>query len=531
MNSPQFIAAELGEFFSPLTAFMLVLVFSFLLCLVVGIGNDDSASEFFVANRKISTFRNTLALCGDWIPTSALLATVSGVAIGGFDGMVIAASVTMTAPILLLMAERLRAAGEFTLGDILARRFPSDGTRLAAGTITLVICILMTVIQLTVAGNATAYVLGLEGGSASQFCTILIGLLIIMFAAIGGMRGTSMIQAVKTVLVLAALLVLAVVVLNRAKWDLSAVTESAGRHSGDSLSYFSPGRLYGDSTAGLLDTVSLGVTAAFGSAVLPHVVMRLNVFRDGRAVRQGVTTATVVLAVFAALATLAGLGAAATVASGSLTLEGQRNVAALFQLAEAVGGDGTGRSLLGLVSCAVFLTSLSTASGLTLAIGSLAHDLYSSSKWRGKGETLREISLARWFIVGSGALGLLLAVELGSWSIVALTSFGFAVAASTVLPALAYSLFWKDFTRAGLYATLYGSFAFCLVLELFSPSVSGSPGALLSNQDFHWFPMQHIALVSVPVGFLLGWACSRLTWPSRAEEGTAEALGAAREWG
>ncbi|MER5435902.1 cation acetate symporter [Streptomyces sp. NPDC002588] len=518
------MATQIGELFAPLTAFMLVLVFSFLLCLIVGIGNDDSASEFFAANRKISTFRNTLALCGDWIPTSALLATVSGVAIGGFDGMVIVASMTLTAPILLLMAEPLRATGSFTHGDVLVRRIPGDGIRLAAGVVTVAICVLMTVIQLTVAGGATAYVLGLETESASQFCTVLIGLLIIMFAAMGGMRGTTLIQAIKTVLVLGALLVLAYVVLHRANWDLSGITESAGQHSGDSRSYYSPGRLYGDSTVGLLDTVSLGVTAAFGSAVLPHVIMRLNVFPDGRAVRQGVATATVVLAVFAGLAALAGLGAAATVDGRSLTVEGQHNVAALFQLSEGLGDVNSGDSLLGLVSCAVFVTSLSTAAGLTLAIGSLAHDLYASSKWKIKVEAGREISLARWFIVGAGVLSLLLAVALHSWSIVALTSFVFAVGASTILPALAYGLFWKGFTRAGLYATLYGSFVCCVVLEIFSPSVSGSPIALLSGQDFHWFPMQHIALVSVPVGFLLGWVGSRLSRPATAKERASEAL-------
>ncbi|MPY55924.1 sodium/solute symporter [Streptomyces spongiae] len=506
MTSPHFLADSFGGLMSPVSAFMTVMILSFLLCLFVGIRND-TVSEFFSASRNLSTGRNALALCGDWVPTSALLGAVSAVAVGGFDGILVAVSLAAAPAVLVILAEPLRATDSFTLGAVLARRFPGSRTRIAAAAITVAICVPMTVIQLTVAGDAAAYILDVESEFASQVCTVMIGTLIITFAAFGGMRGTSIMQIIKIVLLLFTLLVLVNYVLRQAGWGFATIFERAGQQSGDSQSYYSPGQLYGDSSEGILDVLSLCVGVALGSAVLPHVVMRVNVFRDGRSVRRGLAVAAVVLSAFSFLTVLAGLSAAGVIGSKTLVADDQENLSALFQLSESLGGETMGDTLLTLVSCAVFVAALSTTSGLTLAIGSLAHD-FSEARRSAESDEGREINLARWFIIGSGALSLFLAVQLHSWSIAPLTSFVFSLGASTVLPALVYSLLWKKFTQAGLYATLYGSLGCCLFLQVLSLSVSGSPVALLSGQDFHWLPLQHIALLSVPVGFLLGWAVS-----------------------
>ncbi|MGW8765921.1 sodium:solute symporter family transporter [Streptomyces sp. NPDC055815] len=520
MNAQNSLAASSDGLISPVVIFVLFVMASFLLCLFVGIRND-SVSEFFSAERGISKFQNTLALCGDWIPVTALLGNVSAIAVGGFDGMVIAASVTAGPAILLLLAGPLRSAGGFTLSGIMLRRFPGRATRIAGAVITVAMCIPMAIVQLTVAGDATAYVFGLDSEAASQVCTALNGMLIISFAAFGGMRGTSMIQLVKTVLVLTTLLALTWVVLRHENWDFGAIVEGAGQKSGDVHSYYSPGKLYGDSLEGKLDVVSLAVTAALGAAALPHIFMRLNVFTDGRSVRQGAVSATIILSLCAVLMATIGLASAAMVGDQPLTLRDQQGISALFLLSGSLNNGTVGEILVSLVSCAVFATALSTASGITLAVGSLVSDLYPSSRKYTEREEGKQVSLARWFIIGSGALSLFLAVKLHTWSVVSMTSFVFAIGASVVLPVIVYGLLWGGFNRTGLYATMYGSFAFCVFLQVFSPSVSGSPIALLPDRDFHWFPLHHISLVSVPAGFLIGWVASRLDGPLRARKGAA----------
>ncbi|MFI5682930.1 hypothetical protein [Streptomyces sp. NPDC051636] len=145
----------------------------------------------------------------------------------------------------------------------------------------------------------------------------------------------------------------------------------------------------------------------------------------------------------------------------------------------------------------------------TVAAASLAHDLYGRGDGRGEDNEGGEVRLARWVIVTFGVLSVFLAVALHNWSIVSLSSFAVALTASAVLPALVYSLLWKGYTRSGLLWTVYGALACCILLELFSPTVSGTPYSLFPEQDFHWFPLQNNALRSVPVGFFLGWAGSR----------------------
>ncbi|MFD4256929.1 hypothetical protein ACFWR9_04680 [Streptomyces sp. NPDC058534] len=224
---------------------------------------------------------------------------------------------------------------------------------------------------------------------------------------------------------------------------------------------------------------------------------------------------------------LLGLAAAAVVGSRAIVADDPQGNSALFLLTSSLAQGAGGGTLFTMVACAVFVTALATVAGLTLAAAaSLSHDIYAWTLRHGAVTDRQEVTVARWAIVALGVASVFLSVLLHEWSFLFLASFAAAVTASVILPALVYTLFWKGFTRLGLLWTLYGSLACCLLLQVFSPTVSGHRYSLLPTHDFHWFPLQNIALVSVPVGFLLGWLGSRLgprTPTERVRHAQAEA--------
>ncbi|MEU1405663.1 cation acetate symporter [Streptomyces sp. NPDC005728] len=496
---------------APQMALMLVIIVSFLLSLIAGM-NNDTISDFFTADRSLSSVKNTLALCGDYFPITALLGSVGATALGGYDGMLVTISVAAALGALVLLAEPLRKTGRFTLGDMLESRVGGGAARVAGAVITVAICVPLMVVQLTVAGRVSASVLGLSRPGAAEVCTIFLGLLIVSFAAFGGMRGSSMIQMVKVVVVFGTVLAVTCIALSRFHWNFDNMLDLAARHSGGAGVFHTSGLKYGPTTTGRLDLASLCVTLFLGSAVYPHILLRVSASRDGAAARRASSSALVVIGLLHASLIILGLSAAATLGAGTIVADNRDGSTTLFLITDSLANGHAGL-LFTMVACAAFVTSLSTVAGLTLATSaSLTHDLYlHMSRRRATSET-REVNVARVAVVVFGLVCVYLAVLFNQWSIVALSSFAAAITASAVLPALVYSLFWKGFTRIGLLCTLYGSLVCCAVLEVFGPAVSGGPYALFTARDFHWFPLQNIGLVSVPVGFLLGWVGS---WLSR----------------
>ncbi|MFE3559212.1 cation acetate symporter [Streptomyces sp. NPDC059193] len=495
---------------TPLTSFLVVVCLCFLLCLATGIDND-TVSDFYAADRSFPALRGALALCGDYIPATAVLTPIGAVALGGYDGMIVAASASAALGILLVLAEPLRNTGRFTLGSILETRTTGNATRIAGTVLTLVVCVPLTVVQLTVAGDATAYVLGLEAPGAAQVCTVLIGLLIISFAAFGGMRGTSVIQTGKALLVFGVILVLTAVAADRFAWSFGTMMEGAAIGGGGADVFHAPGLLFGHTKTGTFELLSLCLTVSLGSAVVPPILMRVSASLNGPSARRAARHAVVMVTLFYGGVVLLGTAAAAVVGAQAIVADDPRGNSALFLLADNLDQEAGGRILFTVVACAVFVTVLATVAGLTLAsAASLSHDIYACAVRQGTVTDKQELAVARWAIMGLGTASVVLAVLLHEWSVLFLASFAAAVAASVILPALVYTLFWKDFSRLGLLWTLYGSLACCLLLQIFGPTVSGQPYSLLAEYDFHWFPLQNIALVTVPVGFLLGWVGSRL---------------------
>ncbi|MFG2821526.1 cation acetate symporter [Kitasatospora sp. NPDC048365] len=503
---------------TPLTSFLVVICIGFLLCLAAGMGNETVA-DYYAAERSLSATRNALALCGDFIPATALLTPIGSVALSGYDGMATTVSASVATVVLLALAQPLRNTGRLTLGSVLAARTAGRAARIAGAVVTVAVCLPLTVVQLVVAGDAIAYVVGYRTPGAALVCTVLSGLLITTFAVFGGMRGTSTIQAGKALLVLGVVVAVAAVAASALHWDLAALLTRASADRGGTGSFLAPGLHFGTGTTGRLDQFSLCLTLSLGASVLPPLLMRVGASAHGRAARRAVRHATVLTTLYYGVVVLLGLAAGGIVGVDAITADDPRGNSALLLLTDALSPRAGSGFLFTAVACAVFVTSLASVAGLVLAgAAALSHDLYAGTA---RVRAPRELPVAQGAVVLLGLLGILTAVLLRGWSILFLAAFATAVAASAILPALVYALFWPGFSRTGMLWTLYGSLACCLLLQTFSPTVSGQPYSLLPGTDFHWFPLQNIALVTVPAGFLLGWAGSRLRPPTPTERTAA----------
>ncbi|MHA6758081.1 sodium/solute symporter [Streptacidiphilus sp. PAMC 29251] len=497
-----------GLTITPILAFLMTVCATLFLCMMFGSDGDDLA-EFYTARGSLTPLRNALALCGDYVSVLILLAATGSVALAGYDGLILAVGSAAAMGVLLVLAQPLRNIGRFTLGDTFRARFPGRAARIAGAVATLSYCLPLAMVQLSAAGRATSYLAGLSGIGAGQACTVLIGVMMICAAAVGGMRGISLLQVVKTVLLLVALAVLVITLLVHLGWGPSALLQGAADGSGHPNGYYAPGLLLGTSATGRLEELSLLVTVILGAAVAPHMLMRLNASQDGAAARRSAASALGTVTVLHIMAVVLGLGAAALVGAKVIAGADPSGSSALLLLANRLDSGGL---LQAAVVSAVFITSLSVVAALLLtAASSLVHDVLAHTTRDGQMEAQAEIRAVRRTTVAVGCATLVLAAVCYNWSVAFLAHVVAAAGASAILPALVYELFWKGYTRTGLLWTVYGGLGCCLLLQFFGPAVSGEPTALFPHSDFAWFPLHTTGLVSAPVGFLLGWAGSRFS--------------------
>ncbi|WP_405966606.1 cation acetate symporter [Streptomyces sp. NBC_00015] len=406
MTAHQVLATDVV---TPVTAFMLVVCLSFLICLVIGMREEDTVSGFLAGGRSLTAVRNGLALFGTHLTVTALLIPVGTVALGGYDGMVFAMNTVAALAVVLLLAEPLRGTKAFTLGGILGQRVPGPAVRVAATAVTLLVCVPLIIVQLTVAGAATAYLLGLDSAGAAQVCTLMIGLLIVSFAAFGGMKGTSVIEMGKALLCFAAFIAAAFLVLARFDWNIGALLDAAAHGSGMNDTYRTPNHLYGDTTSGTWERISVSLTLALGSGVLPPILMRIGASRSGRSARRSTRHALVAFTLFSAAMIVLGLGAAALVGGQAIVADDAQGTSALFLLSGELAGGRNG-IFATVLACAVFVTTLGAVAGLTLAAAaSLSHDLYAPTRSPGRASAEQEVRVTRLVLMTLGVVSVTLA--------------------------------------------------------------------------------------------------------------------------
>ncbi|TLS45299.1 cation acetate symporter [Streptomyces montanus] len=484
--------------------FVSVVVVSMFTALITA-PQGDEISEFYLGNRDMSPLRNGLAMCGDYLSAATLLGSTGLVALTGYDGLLyLCGTAVAWMLVLLLIAEPLRNAGKFTLGDTLALRLPSSQrpVRIALAACTLIICVLYLVAQLVGSVALLTQFIGEPSSTTRTLCVVVIGTLVVLYVALGGMPGATFIQIVKAVMLIAGVTVTAIMVLHRFSWNIDDLLGAATSGSGMGQRFLEPGLRYGGSTTSKLDFFSLQIAIVLGLAALPHAMMRLLAPRVTRVLRRSVLWATGLVGFVCLAAGVLGLGATAIV--GRKAIEGidSKGDAAVLLLAQSIGG----AVLTALISCLAFVTLLAVAAGLTLAAASsLAHDLYGQVIRKGKAGQTEEMTAARLAAVVIGVLGMLLALVSWGANTATLAFLAFAIAASAILPTMIYSLFWRRFNAGGALLSLYGGLATSVLLVVCSPVVSSRPTSFYPSVDFAFFPLQNPGIVSVPAGFLLGW--------------------------
>ena len=469
------------------------------------------AADFYAGGRSFSGFQNGMAISGDYMSAASFLGISGAIALYGYDGFLYSIGFLVAWLVaLLLVAELLRNSGRYTMADQLAYRMRQRPVRTAAATSTVVVSIFYLLAQMVGAGALVALLLGADSDAAKNLTIVVVGLLMIFYVTVGGMKGTTWVQIVKAVLLMGGTVLITILVLAEFGFNLSELLGAASDNTGKGQAFLEPGLRYGLDTTSRIDFLSLGLALVLGTAGLPHILIRFYTVPTAKAARTSVLWAIGLIGAFYLMTLALGFGAAAMLDTGpeSEVATSGGNLASPL-LAEAVGGgEGTtgGAVLLALISAVAFATILAVVAGLTLtSASSVAHDLYATVFRRGRASERDEVRVARISAFVIGGVAILLAIPAQSLNIAFLVALAFAVAASANLPSLIYNLFWRRFNTRGAVWAIYGGLIICVGLVFFSPVVSGTPTAMFPDHDWQWFPLSNPGIISIPAGFLLGW--------------------------
>jgi len=484
-----------------------------------------TATEFYAAGRSISGVQNGIAISGDYMSAASFLGIAGLIALFGYDGFLYSVGFLVAyLVVLLLVAELLRNSGRFTMADVLSYRMRQRPVRTAASVSTLSVSIFYLVAQMVGAGALVKLLLGLEGDASAIGAIVGIGILMVIYVAVGGMKGTTWVQIVKAVLLMSGTILLSILVLAKFGFSINALFEAAKETSGKGDNFLSPGLRYPtESLAGKLDLISLGIALVLGTAGLPHILIRFYTVPSARAARTSVNWAIGIIGSFYLLTTFLGFGAAALLRQEDIIAANPAgNMAAPLLAQELGGGPGStaGAVLLAVISAVAFATILAVVAGLTLAASSsFAHDFYANVLKGGAHDERSEVKVAKAATFAIGAVSILLGILARNLNVAFLVGLAFAVAASANLPTLLFSLMWRRFNTAGAVAGIYTGLASALLLVVFSPVVSGGERSLFPNSDWSWFPLENPGIISIPLGFLAAWLGTVLTTePASAEK-------------
>jgi cation/acetate symporter len=481
-----------------------------------------TAADFYTAGGGISGFQNGLAMAGDYMSAASFLGISAQIFTDGYDGLIYSTGFLVGWPIILfLMAEKLRNLGRYTFADVASYRFAQPPVRSFAAVSTLLVVSFYLIAQMVGAGQLIKLLFGLP----YSYAVVIVGVLMMAYVLFGGMRATTWVQIIKAVMLLAGATFIAVMVLARfgfspealfaravaVKTDLAlakGATPAEAAVQGRSI--MAPGNFIKDP----ISAISFGMALMFGTAGLPHILMRFFTVPDARAARSSVLWATTWIGYFYLLTFIIGFGAIVLVATdpGYLDAEGALrgggNMAAIH-LAHAIGGN----AFLGFISAVAFATILAVVAGLTLSGASaVSHDLYATVFRKGAATSAEELKVSRITTVVLGGLAVLLGIAFEKQNVAFMVSLAFALAASGNFPVLILSLMWKGCTGRG--AAIGGTIglATAFVLAVLSPAIWEK---VLLNQAAP-FPYTSPAIFSVPIAFFAIWLFSVLDRSPRA---------------
>nr|MDQ4007912.1 cation acetate symporter [Actinomycetota bacterium] len=392
----------------------------------------SGTTDYYSGGRSFSGVQNGLAISGDYMSAASFLGISGLIALGGMDGFIYSIGFLVAWLVaLLLVAELLRNSGRYTMADQLAYRMRQRPVRMAAATSTVVVSIFYLLAQMVGAGTLVALLLGVESGALKNITIAVVGLLMIFYVTVGGMKGTTWVQIVKAVLLMGGTILVTVLVLAQFGFNLSELLGAAAENSGQGDAFLQPGLVYGTDLLTKIDFISLALALVLGTAGLPHILIRFYTTPTSKDARTSVLWAITLIGAFYLMTLALGFGAAALLDTGNLDESG--NLASP-RLAEAVGGgEGSfgGSVLLALISAVAFATILAVVAGLTLtSASSVAHDIYANVIKKGAVTEGQEVKVARVAAFGIGAVAIVLSIFAQNLNIAFLVALAFAVAAS-----------------------------------------------------------------------------------------------------
>jgi cation/acetate symporter len=477
-----------------------------------------SAADFYTAGGGITGFQNGLAIAGDYMSAASFLGISAAVMASGFDGLIYSIGFLVGWPVItFLMAERLRNLGKFTFADVAAFRFKQAPVRIFAASGTLVVVAFYLIAQMVGAGQLIKLLFGLEYWIA----VVIVGSLMMVYVLFGGMTATTWVQIIKACLLLGGATFMALSVLWHFGFSPEAMFAGAVKIKTDlavkdgkamdvamkiGQSIMGPGNFVKDP----ISAISFGMALMFGTAGLPHILMRFFTVPSAKEARKSVMWATGWIGYFYLLTFIIGFGAITFVLTNPQFLDakgallGGGNMAAIH-LANAVGGN----VFLGFISAVAFATILAVVAGLTLSGASaVSHDLYATVIKKGSADSASELKVSRLTTLALGALAVVLGIVFEKQNIAFMVSLAFAIAASANFPVLFMSVLWKDCTTKGAVIGGFLGLISSVVLTVVSPSVWE---ATLGNpKGSAWFPYTSPALFSMTIGFVGIWLFSIL---------------------
>jgi cation/acetate symporter len=488
-----------------------------------------SASDFYTAGGGITGFQNGLAIAGDYMSAASFLGISAAVMASGFDGLIYSIGFLVGWPVVtFLLAERLRNLGKFTFADVAAFRFAQTPVRMFAASGTLVVVAFYLIAQMVGAGQLIKLLFGLEYWIA----VVIVGALMMVYVLFGGMTATTWVQIIKACLLLLGASFMAFMVMAQFGFSpealfaksveiKTALALKGGKTADEAakigFSIMGPGNFVKDP----ISAISFGMALMFGTAGLPHILMRFFTVPNAKEARKSVLWATTWIGYFYILTFIIGFGAITFVLTNPQFLDakggllGGGNMAAIH-LANAVGGN----VFLGFISAVAFATILAVVAGLTLSGASaVSHDLYATVIKKGKADSASELRVSKITTVCLGIVAVVLGIAFEKQNIAFMVSLAFAIAASANFPVLLMSVLWKGCTTRGAVIGGFLGLISSVVLTVVSPAVWEA--TLGHPKGSAWFPYTSPALFSMTIGFVGIWLFSVLDSSKRAAQDKA----------
>ncbi len=489
-----------------------------------------SAADFYTAGGGITGFQNGLAIAGDYMSAAAFLGISAAVMANGYDGLIYSIGFLVGWPVItFLMAERLRNLGKFTFADVAGYRFKQAPIRAFAASGTLVVVAFYLIAQMVGAGQLIKLLFGLEYWMA----VVIVGALMMIYVLFGGMTATTWVQIIKACMLLSGVTFMAFMVMMNFGFSpealfakgvavKAAIAEAAGKTPEEAaqtgLAIMGPGGFIKDP----ISAISFGMALMFGTAGLPHVLMRFFTVPDAKEARKSVLWATTWVGYFFILIFIIGFGAITLVLTNPELADttkgvikggaGTANMAAVL-VAKTVGGD----VFYGFISAVAFATILAVVAGLTLSGASaVSHDLYATVFKNGKADSKAELRVSRITTLVLGVIAVVLGIAFEKQNIAFMVSLAFAIAASANFPVLFLSILWKGCTTRGAVIGGFLGLITSVTLTFLSPAVwevtLGNP------KGSAWFQYSSPALFSMSIAFVSIWLFSLLDRSEQAKK-------------